>query len=126
MNKPSLIASLVAGLALAGLSGAALANNATAAEATAMVKKGVAFIKANGKEKAYAEMSNKSGQNDRIGLHDPSARKGQRDRSVRSDLRAETNVRSVPQDSDRKSLIERTNARRHQNLCEKSRRSRPQ
>jgi cytochrome c len=41
-------------------------GNATAAEATAMVKKGVAFIKASGKEKGYAEISNKSGQfNDR-------------------------------------------------------------
>ena len=38
----------------------------TAAEATAMVKKGVAFIKANGKDKGYAEISNKKGQfNDR-------------------------------------------------------------
>ena len=37
-------------------------GNATAAEATAMVKKGVAFIKANGKDKGYAEISNKGGQ----------------------------------------------------------------
>lgn len=37
-------------------------TKATAAEATAMVKKGVAFIKANGKEKAYAEINNKAGQ----------------------------------------------------------------
>jgi cytochrome c len=37
-------------------------GNATAAEATAMVKKGIAFIKANGKEKGYAEISNKAGQ----------------------------------------------------------------
>jgi len=35
---------------------------ATAAEATAMVKKGVAFIKANGKDKGHAEISNKKGQ----------------------------------------------------------------
>jgi signal transduction histidine kinase len=61
-SKHSLIASVVAGLALAGLSTAALANNASAAEATAMVKKGVAFIKASGKDKGYAEISNKSGQ----------------------------------------------------------------
>ena len=41
-------------------------GNATAAEATAMVKKGVAFIKASGKEKGYAEISTKGGQfNDR-------------------------------------------------------------
>ena len=37
-------------------------TKATAAEATAMVKKGVAFIKANGKEKGLAEISNKDGQ----------------------------------------------------------------
>lgn len=37
-------------------------TKASAAEATAMVKKGVAFVKANGKEKGYAEISNKSGQ----------------------------------------------------------------
>ena len=37
-------------------------TKATAAEATAMVKKGVAFIKANGKEKGYAEITNKEGQ----------------------------------------------------------------
>lgn len=35
---------------------------ATADEAVAMVNKGVAFIKANGKEKGYAEISNKAGQ----------------------------------------------------------------
>ena len=41
-------------------------GNATAAEATAMVKKGVTFIKTSGKEKGYAEISNKAGQfNDR-------------------------------------------------------------
>ena len=37
-------------------------TKATAAEATAMVKKGVAYIKANGKEKGQAEITNKSGQ----------------------------------------------------------------
>jgi signal transduction histidine kinase len=37
-------------------------GNASAAEATAMVKKGVAFIKASGKDKGYAEISNKGGQ----------------------------------------------------------------
>ena len=35
---------------------------ATAEEAQAMVKKGVAFVKANGKDKAYAEITNKKGQ----------------------------------------------------------------
>ena len=47
--------------ALAACSLAAQANNATPAEATALVKKGVAFIKSNGKDKGYAEVSNKSG-----------------------------------------------------------------
>ncbi|HEY4068753.1 MAG TPA: cache domain-containing protein [Burkholderiaceae bacterium] len=36
--------------------------HATKDDATSMVKKGVAFIKANGKEKGYAEISNKEGQ----------------------------------------------------------------
>ena len=53
-------------LALLGASIGACAfakeGNATAAEATAMVKKGVAFIKTNGKDKGYAEISNKAGQ----------------------------------------------------------------
>lgn len=40
----------------------AAGDKATAAEATAMVKKGVAFIKANGKEKGYAEITNNKGQ----------------------------------------------------------------
>jgi cytochrome c len=40
---------------------AAFAADVTAAEATAMVKKAVAFIKTNGKDKGYAEISNKSG-----------------------------------------------------------------
>jgi len=44
-----------------GLDGAQ-AGNATADEATAMVKKGVAYIKAQGTEKGYAEISNKQGQ----------------------------------------------------------------
>jgi cytochrome c len=51
----------VAALTLA-LPGLAKEGNATAAEATAMVKKGVAFIKANGKEKGYAEITSKGGQ----------------------------------------------------------------
>jgi signal transduction histidine kinase len=40
----------------------ARAGNATADEATAMVEKGVAFIKAQGTEKAYAEISNRQGR----------------------------------------------------------------
>lgn len=38
------------------------ADNATAQEAEAMVKKGVAFIKANGKDKGYAEITSKKSQ----------------------------------------------------------------
>ena len=38
------------------------AEKGTAAEATAMVKKGVEFVKANGKEKAFAEFNNPNGQ----------------------------------------------------------------
>jgi cytochrome c len=40
----------------------AVAGNATADEAVAMVKKGVALIKAEGREKGYAEISNKQGR----------------------------------------------------------------
>jgi cytochrome c len=40
----------------------AQAGNATADEAMAMVKKGVAFIKAQGTEKGYADITNKQGQ----------------------------------------------------------------
>ncbi|MDE2083199.1 MAG: cache domain-containing protein [Burkholderiales bacterium] len=39
----------------------ALAGNATKDEAVAMVKKGIAYIKANGTEKGYAEIDNKGG-----------------------------------------------------------------
>lgn len=38
------------------------ADKGTAQEATAMVKKGIEFLKANGKEKAFAEFSNPAGQ----------------------------------------------------------------
>lgn len=38
------------------------ADFGTAEEATAMVKKAIAYLKANGKEKAFAEFSNPSGQ----------------------------------------------------------------
>jgi cytochrome c len=39
----------------------AASGSATAEEATAMVKKGVAFIKANGKDKGYAEIMQQAG-----------------------------------------------------------------
>ena len=57
------------GLAMAAMATAALgggaawaAENATAKEAEAMVKKGVTFIKTNGKEKGYAEITSKQSQ----------------------------------------------------------------
>ena len=52
-------------LAMAGVfaSGATWADgNVTPKEAEVMVKKGVAFIKANGKDKGWAEINNKKGQ----------------------------------------------------------------
>ena len=47
-----------------GCSGAwaATAEHASAKEAEAMVRKGIAFIKTNGKDKSYAEITNKHGQ----------------------------------------------------------------
>lgn len=41
---------------------ACAAEQGSADEATALVKKAIAFLKANGKEKAFAEFSNQSGQ----------------------------------------------------------------
>ena len=55
----SLAAAAALSLAV-GIAGAS--GKATKEEATAMVKKGIAYIKASGKDKAYAEISNKSGQ----------------------------------------------------------------
>jgi signal transduction histidine kinase len=52
----------VAMLVSAGAIAASKAEFATKDEAQAMVKKGVAFVKANGKDKGYAEISNKQGQ----------------------------------------------------------------
>ncbi len=58
-------AALACGLLL-GLGAQAKEGNATRDDALAAVKKGVAYIKASGKEKGYAEVSNKQGQfNDR-------------------------------------------------------------
>jgi cytochrome c len=49
-----------AALALAHPAAHAAEGGASEADATAMVKKGVAFIKANGKDKGYAEFTNKA------------------------------------------------------------------
>lgn len=47
---------------LAALPALCAEGGATEADATAMVKKGVAFIKSSGKDKAYAEITSKAGQ----------------------------------------------------------------
>jgi signal transduction histidine kinase len=67
MRHFTLIASVIAVLTgLCAGNASAKDGNATAAEATAMVKKGVGFIKSAGKDKGYAEISTKGGQfNDR-------------------------------------------------------------
>ena len=52
---------LALGLA-AGTPALAKEGNATKDDAMATVKKGIAFIKANGRDKGYAEVSNKEGQ----------------------------------------------------------------
>ncbi len=57
---------LATALVLAGAAARAKEGNANKEDALSAVKKGVAFIKANGKDKGYAEVSNKQGQfNDR-------------------------------------------------------------
>ena len=60
MNKHFSLAALIAAFAVAGIAHAD--EGATPAEATAMVKKGVAFIKTQGKDKGYAEISSKTSQ----------------------------------------------------------------
>jgi cytochrome c len=63
MNKHFLISTLIAAAAGGFATHAGAADgHATTAEATAMVKKGVAFIKSSGKDKGYAEISTKGGQ----------------------------------------------------------------
>jgi len=59
MNVSRFIAPLIVSVLCLGTSAWA---NATKDEAQAMVKKGVAFIKANGTEKGYAAISDKAGQ----------------------------------------------------------------
>jgi signal transduction histidine kinase len=55
-------ATLAAGLLLASSGSLAKDGNASRDDAQAGVKKGIAFIKANGRDKGYAEISNKQGQ----------------------------------------------------------------
>jgi signal transduction histidine kinase len=63
-NTGRMMCVVAAAIAAATLAGgpACAADNATAKEAEAMVKKGLAFLKANGKDKGYAEVSNKQGR----------------------------------------------------------------
>lgn len=59
----NLFKGIVICLAALGFSGAVMAaEKGTAEEAVLMVKKGVAFVKANGKEKAFAEINNPKGK----------------------------------------------------------------
>jgi hypothetical protein len=60
MRHSTLLASLV--VTLAGTTAFAAEGGATTTEAIAMGKKGVAFIKASGKDKGYAAISTKGGQ----------------------------------------------------------------
>ena len=66
INPKLLVVSTVFSLAVLGAGGDALAQKkgefATKDEAVAMVKKGVAFIKKEGKDKGYAEITDKKGQ----------------------------------------------------------------
>ena len=55
-------AALSGGLLMTPLVTSAKEGNATKEDALATVKKGIAFIKANGRDKGYAEVSNKQGQ----------------------------------------------------------------
>jgi cytochrome c len=59
----NLLKKLALGLCALAFSGAALAaDKGTPDEAVAMVKKGVEFVKSKGKDKAFAEFNNPSGQ----------------------------------------------------------------
>ena len=62
MTAQSLPRTGIAALLLAVGAVHAQTGNATSAEATAMVKKGIAFIKSSGKDKGYAEISANGGQ----------------------------------------------------------------
>jgi len=62
MSLHTLLRTSLAVALLAAGAAQAQTGNATAEQATAMVKKGVAFIKANGKDKGYTEVSTKGGQ----------------------------------------------------------------
>ena len=63
MHTRNILGTVALALGLAfGPAAFAKEGNATKDDAVATVKKGIAFIKANGKDKGYAEVSNKEGQ----------------------------------------------------------------
>ena len=62
MLKTRLIATLIAAIGFAAPVITRADEGASPAEATAMVKKGVAFIKKEGQDKGYAEISSKTSQ----------------------------------------------------------------
>jgi cytochrome c len=61
-TNPLRIAASLAACLMLTLSAHAKEGNATKEDALSAVKKGVVFIKTNGKDKGYAEVSNKQGQ----------------------------------------------------------------
>jgi cytochrome c len=61
-SKRAVAMAVAMGTAVAASTAWAMAEHASAKEAEAMVKKGVAYIKANGKEKGYAEITSKQSQ----------------------------------------------------------------
>ena len=61
-RAPFIARTLLAATAALAFNVHAADGGATKDQAVAMVKKGVAFIKANGKEKGYAEITSKTGQ----------------------------------------------------------------
>lgn len=63
----ALLGTCLLGLFMVGAAQAA--DNGTAAEAEAMVKKAVAYIKANGPDKAYDEFTNGKSFKDRVVQH---------------------------------------------------------
>src|SRR5437588_9237505 len=58
-SKRAVVMAVAMGAVLAAGAAWAVAEHASAKEAEAMVKKGVAYIKANGKDKGYAEITSK-------------------------------------------------------------------
>lgn len=62
MRRAFLAKLLVLSVAMVGLNGFAAEGHGSSDEAIALVKKGIAYIKANGTEKAYAAISDANGQ----------------------------------------------------------------